>query len=83
MLSSWTLMSTAVTLEAQPLQTRLMEGEDWQIFPDSPATRVGEFMGQTLQSKECHLEHQDPKSGPPSLSLSLPPNRPQPREQPL
>ena len=34
--------------------------------------RVGEFMGQTLQSKECHLEHQDPKSGPPSLSLSLP-----------
>lgn len=68
---------------AQPLQTRLTEGEGWQIFPHSSAARVREVMGQTLQGKEGHPEYQDPKSGPLNLSLPLPPNHPQPKEQPL
>ena len=68
---------------AQPLQTLLTEPEDWQTFPHSSATRVRGIMGQTLQGKEGHAEYQDPKSGPLSLSVPLPPNHPQPKEQSL
>lgn len=64
-------MSTPVTLEAWPPQTRLVEGEDWLTLLDSPATRVEEFMGQikvTVNSaaKESNPEYQDPKSWPDS-----------------
>lgn len=75
-LSSWTLRATAVTLEAQPSKTRLVEGETWPTFPDSPATSVGGFMGQAVAvnaaAKESHPECQDSKCGPGGLPVSLP-----------
>lgn len=78
MLSSWTLMSTAVTLEAWPPRARPVEGEDGLSLLDSPATRVEEFMGQIMvtvnaAAQESRPEDPDPKSGP--GRLSLPPSR--------
>lgn len=74
MLSSWTLRSTAVTLEAQPSKTRLVVGEGWPTFPNSAATGVGDFTGQTLTvnsaAKDSHPERQDSNVGPTTASLS-------------
>lgn len=67
-MSSWTLRSPAVTLEAQPSENKA-----------SPAGRVGDVRGQMLTvnpaAEEAHPECAGSKCAPGGLPVSLPPKK--------